>query len=332
MSDVKTKVNIAFSSGVESMYMLQMAMERDMDITLVFINVGVDPRISIGEIARMQKTIDFFRDHENKNLYPGRIVDVIYCLRSPHGNIPIDSDHTRSAHGLMLISNSMTQQWATVLGMMKVRQAQLNKHGGYPTTFIGWAKDDSSDVSFCENDFSSGMYQELLHAPIRIGRMGNSDNLAKPFRAPLWDLSKEEIFRRIDADIRGNVMPNGQCTFSGVGNLIVHTPFPEKVEEYKKARIPVQDKYEFDISEQTPINYLIRRFAKFLRHTDFDLPKEADHLIDLLQENPILQERQAWITGGELVHLRGNFIRIMKDFHAAAGNFEWPGPVTRNAS
>lgn len=322
-----TVVNIAFSSGVESMYMLQMAMERGFKVNLVFINVAGDPGMSIGEIARMQETIKFFRNPELKGRYPGKINDVLYYLRRPHGNIPLNTGYG-DQRGLQLISNNMTQQWSTILAMMKVRQSMLS-HGNYPTTFIGWAKDDCSDTTLNENDFSAGMYQELLQSPIRVGRMGNSDNLAKPFRAPLWEMTKRQIFNKIDPDIRGNVMPNGQARIYEERRLLVHEPFKEKIEEYKKAGIPVQEDYEFDISEPNNINYLIKRLSGHVWYTDLELPSDARTLITLVQDRPILHERQSWLAEHELCNLKSNLREAVWGFYQAAQKFKWPDPIAQ---
>ena len=55
-----TTVNIAFSGGVESTYLLQLALEKGFNVNLCIINVGGVAENRLGELIAMEKIIKFF--------------------------------------------------------------------------------------------------------------------------------------------------------------------------------------------------------------------------------------------------------------------------------
>lgn len=52
-----TTVNLAFSGGVESTYLLQLALEKGFDVNLCMINAGGIPEVRLGELIAMERIV-----------------------------------------------------------------------------------------------------------------------------------------------------------------------------------------------------------------------------------------------------------------------------------
>lgn len=311
-------INIAFSGGVESVYMLQMAMEQGHSVNIVYINASGNPLHCIGELMNLQKVLAYFRDPVNKKRYPGTIKEVFYFLSKAHNNIVNGSTWREREGGLVTVD--ITQQWTVTLAMMKVRQTMLS--GRYPTTFIGWIYEDSSDVSYDEMDFSAAEYKRLLELPAELGKLNNSDKMAKPFRAPLWELAKKDIWLKIEPDLKEFVILNGSAHIDRKKNVIIHIPLINKAEEYELAGIPCEATYEFPLDD-SDFCFLLKRFAQELFPDDVGLPPDAIRLVNWVQGNYMMDIRQAFYYESDIVGYKNKFIRNLKEYYRSARLFQW---------
>lgn len=318
-----TVVNLSFSGGIESMAMLQMAMEKGFSIAVIIQNLSGTPQGTVAELLATRKTIDFFRNHPDKEKYPGKIEDVYYMLGLPHLNRP-ETTNYNSRIG-ELVSNSQSQQWGCIQNLMVFRQASILR-GRYPTTWIGWLKEDCTEYSHEEHDFTVAELQEMLHMPTRIGVLGSGDRVARPFRAPLWDMAKKDVWEYIDKDIRDNVIPNGAATYDSENHTLVHSVYGFKQLEYKDAGIPVQETYVLDAtSEGEEFHFFLNHFLGRVRAVEFNLPPEAQDFVGKTLKKTV--QPNCWMTESDIKILKSEVKWELEQAHKAALKFAWPIPA-----
>jgi len=317
---------VPVSGGLESTYLLQHAMTMRAKITVVYINVSGVAEGSVGELLSMNKTLDYFRSKDlDKKQYPGEIVEVLYYLAKPYLNVL----HSNGYHGETQNrqANNINQQISVVMALTKLRSALVAHSRGVesPTVLIGWLKEDSSDVSYDDYDFSAAEYQEFLKLPVTLGRLSNSDRLAIPFRAPLWEMTKQQVWSKLDPALEPFIIPNGWCKYEEENSWVIHTPFDNKKQEYVDAKIPIEEKYTLQI-EETDLGFFVKRLLKMVTWKDLNLPREAQFLINLVNDQPFIDARENFIYESRLTVLKDNFKNAVKELYSAASRFEWPTP------
>lgn len=317
---------VPVSGGLESTYLLQKAMSMNAKITVVFINVVGVAEGMVGELLSMNKTLDYFRSKDlDRKQYPGEIVEVLYYLAKPYLNVLCRNGYHGETQTRQ--TNNINQQISIIMALTKVRSALVANSRGVesPTVLIGWLKEDSSDVSYDDYDFSAAEYQEFLNLPVTLGRLSNSDRLAIPFRAPLWEMTKQQVWSKLDPALEPFIIPNGWCKYEEENSWVIHTPFDNKKQEYVDAKIPIESEYTLQI-EETDLGFFVKRLLKMVTWKDLDLPQEARNLIRLVNEQPFIDPRENFIYESRLANLKDNFKDAVKDLHRAASRFEWPVP------
>lgn len=241
-----TIVNIAFSGGVESTYLLQLALERGHDVNLVMINASNSLDTRVGEIIAMERIIQAFRDTIlearaylplKQQRFKGNICDIVHVPVCP---FPAHQGEFKS-----LVTYDVTQQFAIVLGMLAVRREYIDT--AMPSTWIGWIKSDAAETTFNETDFSEDDYSALLNLPKTIGPLSNADNIGVQFRAPAWNMDKRDIYDELIDEVKELIIPNGCGRVNWRNDTVIHTPFGHKLTEWKAAGIPYQEEYVFNI-------------------------------------------------------------------------------------
>lgn len=265
------QVNIACSAGIESMSMLQMAMSKGFNVTLVWLGVSGNRFSNLAEMRGIIKAVNYFKnmDEAHKAKYPGHIVDILFSPKAHYQ--PMAGDVAQ------VVNTGTSQQYCTVLGMADAMSATINNRN-YPTTWIGWLAEDTSEHSQFEMDYSASEYKELLDLNKQIGRLSGSNTIAKAFRAPLWDFSKKDLWDGLDNYLKTCVVPNGEGFDHGNGEW-VHTPFKNKAAEYKKAGIPIQEKYTSFADYTNDEDLLVRVLCGMASWKDLDLPPEAQYAV-----------------------------------------------------
>lgn len=240
-------VNIAFSGGVESTALLQKALRDGHDVNVCMINVHGNYKLRLPEIMACEKIIEAFRVKtvEQKMTYPGTIGDIIHMPVCPW----VTSEKANNS----LVMFNVTQQFATVLGMMSIRREQMDRC--MPSTWIGWIKQDAAEYSFNETEFSEDDYRQLLELPKIIGPLSNADNIGVAFRAPLWNMTKAEIYADLDFDITPLIIPNGRIIIDSEKVTLV--PHDCKVKEWQEAGIYKKNLYvrvdgNWELTEDIP--------------------------------------------------------------------------------
>lgn len=241
-------VNIAFSGGVESVYLLQHALERGFKVNLCLINVHNNLENRLAEMVAIERIIKFFKDkmQDDKDYLPraswrlkGEIKDIIHVPVCPWVSGLTDRDSP--------VTYSVTQQFATVLGMIYCRREYMDRF--IPTGWIGWLKRDASEFSCDEHDHSEEDYGALLRLPETIGPLSNADNIGVKFHAPLWDMDKTDIYNALMDEVKPLVVPNGQGSINAWDNTVTLTPYSNKADEWKAAGIPMEKEYTYDYTE-----------------------------------------------------------------------------------
>jgi len=316
---------VPVSGGLESTYLLQHAMTMRAKITVVFINVAGVAEGMLAELLSMNKTLEYFRSKDlDKTQYPGEIVDVIYYLAKPYLNV-ITRGYPMSRDFQNRQTNNINQQMSVVMALTKVRSAIVSNSIGAesPTVLIGWLKEDSSEVSYDDYDFSAAEYQEFLKLPVTLGRLSNSDRLAIPFKAPLWEMTKQQVWDKLNPALKSFIMPNGWCRYEEENSWVIHTPFDNKKYEYVDAGIPIEPTYTLQI-ENNDLGFFAKLLLKMVTWQDLNLPKEAQRLVNLVNDQPFIDARENFIYESRLSVLKDNFKLAVKELHSAASRFEWP--------
>lgn len=241
-------VNIAFSGGVESVYLLQMALERGFKVNLCLINVSNVLETRLGEIIAMEKIVKVYNEKilEDQDYLPsakqrlkGKIGDIMH--------MPVCPFAARQESYKSPVTTNVTQQFAAVLGMMMIRREYVDRE--IPSAWIGWIKQDAAEASFNESDFTEDEYQQLLKLPEIIGPLSNADNIGKRFHAPAWGMSKREIYDHIIDEVKPMLIPNGTGYINFANKTTTHIPYEHKADEWKAAGIPVEREYHFNIED-----------------------------------------------------------------------------------
>lgn len=316
---------VPVSGGLESTYLLQKAMSMNAKITVVFINVVGVAEGMVGELLSMNKTLDYFRSKNlDKVQYPGEITKVIYYLAKPYLNV-VDRGSPVNREFQNRQTNNINQQMSVIMALAKVRAGIVSESVGVesPTVMIGWLKEDSSEVSYDEYDFSAAEYQELLNLPVSLCRLSNADRLAVPFRAPLWEMTKRQVWNKLDKSLEPFIIPNGWCKYEEENSWVIHTPFNNKQQEYADAGIPIQSSYCLAI-EDNALGFFVKLLLKMVTWKDLDLPQEARSLINIVNDQPFIDFRENFIYEARLSSLQMDFKYRVWALYEAAYKFDWP--------
>lgn len=285
---------LAFSGGVESTALLEKALTDGHKVVACMINVHGDNVKRLAEITACERIIKYYRD--NSAPYQGKIVSVVHAPICPW--VPAAMDTHPLAH------NSITQQFATVLGMMSIRRYFMNN--GMPTTWIGWIQEDTSDYSNYELDFSPKQYKQLLDLPKILGPLSNSDLSGCPFRAPFWDMSKADILKIIPTPVIDLLIPNASRTDTQT-TITLH-PYENKIKEWVEAGlykvdedlVPIIPNYDYSVEEAS---FEARYLSGLL------LPKDLG-LLDTKTNHTLLENISPFLSKGFSVVLDKDFSRI----------------------
>lgn len=295
-----TTVNIAFSGGVESTYLLQLALEKGFDVNLCIINVGGVPEFRLAELITMERIIKFYTNEmtEQKDYLPkakqtltGRIVDTMHMAGCPF--------FARQTPERSLVSTGVTQQFGVVLGMLAIRREYVDNF--MPSTWIGWTKDDCAERTFNELDHSEKDYQALLNLPELIGPLSNADNIGIKFRAPLWEMTKAEVYAKLMDGAKELIIPNGHSHRNWSNGTVCHVVHQDKQKEWEAAGIPCQREYHFHIATAS---WVARFITGDLLPADVGQPdtRECRELLQLVA--PFFAKGRALIRPGEADKIR----------------------------
>lgn len=232
---------VPVSGGVDSANVLLKAMNLNSTVFPIFIAVNSAPSLCVADLTAAEKVVSYFKKNQNK--YPGKIRDLSYALTSTLELRKSTPHHVLDTPA----SYSVIQQFNLVYNTAKFRAKIWEDN---PTVLLGWLKADASETSFNEYDFSEQEYKELLELPMTLGKLSNTDRTCKPFRVPLWEKSKSEIYSELPDELKNLVIPNG---FDRIGDTneqkLIRIPGGSKIKEWSDAGIPVKDGYPFSQGE-----------------------------------------------------------------------------------
>jgi len=260
-------VNIAFSSGIDSTALLVLALRRGFTVNLHMINVSGVPETMMYEAYAMWLIVQEVKKME----FPGggRIADVSYRFSSPF------PARMKRSDGENQVCNSIVQQLATVLGMADIRRMNYDE---CPGTWIGWNRADAAESSLEEWDHSEQDYHDLITTmPALIGRLGNADNLETPFRMPLWDLTKKEIYAILPQKLKDLTLVNGKASIHRRENKASYNAYPTKLKEIgRQLDMEMREHWEVAL---TDIPAHIRIMCGYGLPSDVGLPDDAMDLV-----------------------------------------------------
>lgn len=309
-----TTVNLAFSGGVESTYLLQLALEKGFDVNLCMINAGGVPEVRLGELIAMERIVKFYKEQmrEQQDYLPraqwtlkGRIMDDMHFAGCPFS--------ARQSVSKSMVAFDVTQQFAIILGMLAIRREYVDHY--MPTTWIGWIKEDCSDSTFFEMDHSEEDYQALLKLPEVIGSLSNADNIGVKFRAPLWEMSKSEIYSKLMDGVKPLLIPNGLSYPNWPNDRVDHVVYKDKQEEWKTAGIPCEREYRFPISEAS---WIARYVTGTLLPNDVGQDDTPECRKFLWAVAPYFVKARALIRPDDQNKIREEITRTVADLIAAA--------------
>lgn len=261
-----TQVNIAFSGGIDSTALLMLALRRGFQVNLHMINVSGIPETMLFEMYTMYLIVEAVKKMTFKN---GCINTVSYAMVSPF------PARMKGGQADSPVCNSITQQLATAFGMADIRRMNYDE---VPGTWIGWNRADAAETSLCEWDHSEKDYSDLLTVvPSIVGRLGNADNLETPFRTPLWDMDKKEIYAMLPQELKDLVLVNGKARVWAHENKAVYNAYPHKLKELsQQLDMEMPEHWEVPL---TDIPGHIRIMCGFGLPSDVGLPDEAMSLV-----------------------------------------------------
>lgn len=287
-------VNIAFSGGIESTYLLQKGLAAGYEVNLVWLNVSGNHHNNLGELRGILKTINYFKnlDEEGKVKYPGHIKGIYFGHRCPYqpmgGSAP------------EIVNTGVSQQFAVVLGMMDAITGTMHS-SHHPATWIGWLEQDAAEHSHNEFDFSKDDYDDLLNINVKIGWLNGSNRIGKGFRAPLWKYTKKQVWDMLDPVLQGFIVPNGEGCDHGESKW-VHTPFAGKIIEYRAAGIPINQEYVTHADYESDDDLFVRALCGMPSWMDLKLPSGAQSTI--LDTPPFSTNTRLLQYSSERINLR----------------------------
>lgn len=151
----------------------------------------------------------------------------------------------------------------------------------YPGVWIGWLKQDAAEFSNLEYDHTEEDYRDLLELPKKLGRLAVADRTGTVYRAPLWELSKQQVFDMIPPELHPFVIHTGEgAVFRGRGadSKIVYNVVEAKRIEWRASKMKDEmcgEHWEYKLSE-IPLRY--RLLADEVNAADIGLPPECDQL------------------------------------------------------
>lgn len=261
-----TEVNIAFSAGIDSTALMMLALRRGFKVNLHMMNVSNIPETMMYEMYVMHQIVEEVK----KITFKGGAIDTVsYAMKPPY---PF---RVKSGHRDNPVCNSITQQLSTVIGMADIRRVNYDT---YPGTWIGWNRADATESSLMEWDHSEQDYQDLLTVvPGIFGRLGNADNLETPFRAPLWDFDKKDIYAMLPQQLKDLVLVNGSGSVWPDKNKAAYNAYPTKLKELA-TQLDMELPEHWDV-KLTDIPAHIRILCGYGLPSDVGLPDEAMSLV-----------------------------------------------------
>jgi hypothetical protein len=262
-----SEVNIAFSAGIDSTALLMMALRRGFKVNLHMMNVSGIPETMMYEMYTMHRIVEEVKKMTFKG---GSISTISYSMDAPFAARMKGGDRSENQ-----VCNSITQQLATAFGMADIRRMNYDEN---PGTWIGWNRADASETSLIEWDHSEQDYHDLCTlVPSVIGRLGNADNLETPFRMPLWDMDKKDIYAMLPQVLKDLVLVNGKARVWPHENKAVYNAYPHKLKELAQ-QLDMEMPEHWDVT-LTDIPAHIRIMCGFGLPSDVGLPDEAMNLV-----------------------------------------------------
>lgn len=271
-------INIAYSGGVESVHMLLKALSEGHDVNLCVINVTGNRERFLFELTAARLMAKYIKE---ESAYSGNILKIIGVSKT-FQVLLVDK-----ASDLNAVRNTVTQQYNTAVGMLAIRSQQpLND---IAQVWIGWLKEDASESSYSDFDHSEEAYYRLLNLPALIGDLSNADNIGKPFRAPLWDMSKKEIFDMIPEKFYKFMTINGRTrlTLGQINKELISTAYEGKLKEYRKVGITLTEKNTLDRIHNDKILFSDKLFCGLVSTVDLSIDKRYRELVKELSSRDL---------------------------------------------
>lgn len=172
---MKKKVAILFSGGVDSAYLLQMALEKGYDITLIYTKMNNNPGQQECELKSIENILSYFRSKypQCHNLYDILTNEILIDIRNGSYNV-------------------LLQQVP-----VNVFSALLGNNGQNDEVWIGYVKDDDAS-EYCKDIAKIfSQYKKISHPVFNDGSKAKFPKL----RFPILDMSKLDIVTKLDKNV-----------------------------------------------------------------------------------------------------------------------------------
>lgn len=320
-------VHLAFSGGIESTYLLHKLLSSNNRVKIIFANLTGGARGYAGEMLQAKKIIDWFKTRmkEEGSVYHtarSHIDSVHWHIEIPYLNAVSRGGCYNNGSCSENVTTSVTQQFALIQLLSEFRKSSMQRH--YPSTVLGWIKEDASNHSLDEYDFSEAEYQELLNYPVRLGRLSNSDLTAKPFRAPLWDMKKIDIWNDLDDELKELIIPNGKGDICADGYYHHGIDLGKKL-EFEEHGIPFKETYKIPVPDNC-FGFFIRLLLNHVTPQELGLPEGAANFVVACRER-FIRSNYPVITESQVEHLKDSFKIFLEESYKLATSFSWPVPV-----
>lgn len=299
-------INVAFSSGLESVAMVVKGLRDGHKLNLCVINVSNNRQTFLFEVWNTLRFMKYCEANMKELGFKGCFGTFYISPRCPWG--PIRGGGTKED----VVVNTITQQFGTLLGMLDLRR--LNVMTEYPGVWIGWLKQDAAEYSFNEYDHTEQDYKDLLELPKKLGRLAVADRTGTVYRAPLWELTKGQVLAMIPEQLIPFVIHTGQASIHRSEDKIVYNVYSHKRDEWRGANIDAEmcgEHWEYKLSDISPE---VRLIAGEMKASDVGLPPEADQWLLDITEPFIFGMLPGSVSGLPDMWWRyRNWIRVMVD-------------------
>lgn len=296
-------INLAWSGGVESVAMYHKAMKAGHTVNPCLVNATGSACVTLVELIALAKVEDYFRDHMDD--YPGSIGKTFVMMDT---SMAVPSIYTIDSNRQSPFVHIANQSLNVVLGMMQASRSNIHL---FPSTWIGFIQEDTSEHTLNINEWSEADYQVLLNLPATLGKLAGTDIGCRPFIAPLWDVPKRILYNDLPGELKELVLPNLISHWYTLkeNDEVVLTVSKEKEVEWERAGIPLPtQRFVFRLKDSTPA---MRLLVGLPTPKDLEIEDDLGGTLHEIAQGIIRRKSGYWMNDYEEV--KGVYLDVIKD-------------------
>lgn len=275
---------VAFSGGLDSTYLIHKLLKEKHDVHVIpcIIMPSGGLKGAVADLLAIDNILKYF--NEFKDDYQGTLCPPVYYVRP---SVPANTNvNTPNTHNI-------NQQVNVAMGLMQIRKKIMDDC--WPSLATGWLKQDCSEHTFNEADYSEEQYEALLTLPKTLGRVSGLDGVGTRIHTPIWNMNKKELWEGLPDRLKELLSFNGYSSVildrkanEWIVNLNIDSG---KRDEYKEFGIELPDSKTYSFHD---LSLTSRYLTGYLRPHDLRLDSSygiPESLIKLIQEDRYITDR-----------------------------------------